>query len=120
MYDPLPQQASPRPPGKKPGKKKHYIRRVVIAWTSTKPLDRCGCPAVTDGLDGFCPAPDNDGATPLSEREREVLRHLSGMLSTAEVASEAHITVNKDAPHSHLPQAGDHPPPRGGPLSPPA
>jgi LuxR family transcriptional regulator, maltose regulon positive regulatory protein len=31
---------------------------------------------------------------PLSEREREVLRHVSGLLSTAEAASEMHISVN--------------------------
>jgi LuxR family maltose regulon positive regulatory protein len=36
---------------------------------------------------------------PLTEREREVLRHLSGMLNTAEVASEMYITVK-----SHLKQ----------------
>ncbi len=33
-------------------------------------------------------------AGPLTEREREVLRHLSGLLSTAEAASEMHISVN--------------------------
>jgi LuxR family transcriptional regulator, maltose regulon positive regulatory protein len=33
-------------------------------------------------------------AEPLTEREREVLRHLAGMLSTAEAASEMHISVN--------------------------
>jgi len=38
-------------------------------------------------------------ARPLSEREREVLRHLSGMLSTAEVASEMHISVNTVKTH---------------------
>ncbi len=31
---------------------------------------------------------------PLTEREREVLRHTSGMLSTAEIASEMHISIN--------------------------
>jgi len=31
---------------------------------------------------------------PLSAREREVLRHVSGLLSTAEAASEMHISVN--------------------------
>ena len=30
----------------------------------------------------------------LTERELEVLRHVSGLLSTAEAASEMHITVN--------------------------
>jgi len=36
---------------------------------------------------------------PLSEREREVLRHVSGMLSTAEVASELHISVHTVKTH---------------------
>ena len=33
-------------------------------------------------------------AGPLSKREQEVLRHVSRLLSTAEIASEMHITVN--------------------------
>jgi LuxR family transcriptional regulator, maltose regulon positive regulatory protein len=33
-------------------------------------------------------------AEPLTEHEREVLRHVSGLLSTAEIASETHIFVN--------------------------
>ncbi len=37
---------------------------------------------------------------PLSEREREVLRHVAGMLSTAEVASEMHISI--DTVKSHV------------------
>jgi LuxR family transcriptional regulator, maltose regulon positive regulatory protein len=36
---------------------------------------------------------------PLTEREREVLVHLSGMLSTAEVASEMYISVNTVKTH---------------------
>jgi LuxR family maltose regulon positive regulatory protein len=36
---------------------------------------------------------------PLSEREREVLRHWSGMLSTAEVASEMYISANTVKTH---------------------
>ena len=36
---------------------------------------------------------------PLSEREREVLRHVSGMLSTAEVASEMYISANTIKTH---------------------
>jgi LuxR family transcriptional regulator, maltose regulon positive regulatory protein len=36
---------------------------------------------------------------PLSEREREVLRHVSGMLSTAEVASEMYISANTVKTH---------------------
>jgi len=35
----------------------------------------------------------------LSEREREVLRHVSGMLSTAEVAAEMYISVNTVKTH---------------------
>jgi LuxR family maltose regulon positive regulatory protein len=36
---------------------------------------------------------------PLTEREREVLRHVSGMLNTAEVASEMYISVNTVKSH---------------------
>jgi LuxR family transcriptional regulator, maltose regulon positive regulatory protein len=36
---------------------------------------------------------------PLTERERDVLRHVSGMLSTAEVASEMYISVNTVKTH---------------------
>ena len=36
---------------------------------------------------------------PLSEREREVLRHVSGLLSTAEVATKMHISVNTVKTH---------------------
>ena len=43
------------------------------------------------GVPDLAPIP---GAEPLTEREREVLRHVSGLLSTAEVASEMHISVN--------------------------
>jgi LuxR family transcriptional regulator, maltose regulon positive regulatory protein len=38
-------------------------------------------------------------AEPLTEREREVLRHLSGLLSSAETASEMHISVNTVKTH---------------------
>ena len=37
---------------------------------------------------------------PLSEREREVLRHVADMLSTAEVAREMHISI--DTVKSHV------------------
>jgi LuxR family maltose regulon positive regulatory protein len=47
--------------------------------------------------------PANDGAPliveRLSEREREVLQHLSGMLSTAEIATEMYISVNTVKTH---------------------
>jgi len=36
---------------------------------------------------------------PLSDREREVLRHVSGLLSTAEIASEMYISVNTVKTH---------------------
>jgi LuxR family maltose regulon positive regulatory protein len=36
---------------------------------------------------------------PLSEREREVLRHISGMLSTTEVATELHISIHTVKTH---------------------
>ena len=36
---------------------------------------------------------------PLSEREREVLERLSGMLSTAEIATEMYISVNTVKTH---------------------
>jgi LuxR family transcriptional regulator, maltose regulon positive regulatory protein len=36
---------------------------------------------------------------PLTGREREVLRHVSSMLSTAEVASEMYISVNTVKTH---------------------
>ena len=35
----------------------------------------------------------------LSEREREVLRHVSGMLTTAEIASELYISINTVKSH---------------------
>jgi ATP/maltotriose-dependent transcriptional regulator MalT len=47
-------------------------------------------------------APDQTpilAAEPLTEREQEVLRHLSGLLSPAEVASEMHISVNTVKTH---------------------
>jgi LuxR family maltose regulon positive regulatory protein len=36
---------------------------------------------------------------PLSEREREVLQHVSAMESTAEIASEMYISVNTVKTH---------------------
>jgi LuxR family maltose regulon positive regulatory protein len=38
-------------------------------------------------------------AEPLTEREREVLRHVSGLLNTAEVASEMYISANTVKTH---------------------
>jgi LuxR family transcriptional regulator, maltose regulon positive regulatory protein len=53
---------------------------------------------------GRAQAPPPDAAAPLiverlSEREREVLRHLAGMLSTAEIATEMYISVNTVKTH---------------------
>lgn len=54
---------------------------------------------------GWLPArPSEGGSAPLiveqlSEREREVLQHLSGMLSTAEIAAEMYISVNTVKTH---------------------
>jgi ATP/maltotriose-dependent transcriptional regulator MalT len=52
-------------------------------------------PATAIGLDQVPALP----AEPLSDREREVLRHISGMLSTAEVASAMYISVNTVKTH---------------------
>jgi LuxR family maltose regulon positive regulatory protein len=52
------------------------------------------------------PAPSNDPdqpaiivVEPLTDREREVLRHVSGMLNTAEIASEMYISINTVKTH---------------------
>jgi LuxR family maltose regulon positive regulatory protein len=48
------------------------------------------------------PAPDRPAIVavePLTEREREVLRHVSDMLNTAEVASEMYISINTVKSH---------------------
>ena len=48
------------------------------------------------------PAPDHPAIVavePLTEREREVLRHVSDMLNTAEVASEMYISINTVKSH---------------------
>jgi LuxR family transcriptional regulator, maltose regulon positive regulatory protein len=36
---------------------------------------------------------------PLTEREREVLRHVAGLLNTAEIASEMYISINTVKAH---------------------
>jgi LuxR family maltose regulon positive regulatory protein len=56
------------------------------------------------GADWTPARPAKGDATPLivehlSDREREVLRHLSGMLSTAEIAAEMYISVNTVKTH---------------------
>ena len=48
------------------------------------------------------PVPDQPAIVvvePLTEREREVLRHVSDMLNTAEVASEMYISINTVKTH---------------------
>ena len=60
-------------------------------------------PALGTGLLA-APAPARDQEPvliiePLTEREREVLVHVSGMLNTAEVASEMYISVNTVKTH---------------------
>jgi LuxR family transcriptional regulator, maltose regulon positive regulatory protein len=45
------------------------------------------------------PAPALVVVEPLTERERDVLRHLSAMLNTAEVAGEMYISVNTVKTH---------------------
>jgi LuxR family transcriptional regulator, maltose regulon positive regulatory protein len=47
-------------------------------------------------LPGMTTAP---AVEPLTEREREVLRHVSGMLTTAEIASELYISTNTVKSH---------------------
>ena len=52
-------------------------------------------PAGPDGLDETAiPAGE-----PLTERELQVLRHVSGMLTTAEIASELYISTNTVKSH---------------------
>jgi hypothetical protein len=59
---------------------------------------------------------------PLAKRELEVLRHVSGLLSNAEVAIEMSIAIHavKTASQEHLLQTGGRSPRRGGPPGPPA
>jgi LuxR family transcriptional regulator, maltose regulon positive regulatory protein len=45
------------------------------------------------------PAAEPAIVEPLSEREREVLRHVAGLLSTAEIATEMYISVNTVKTH---------------------
>jgi LuxR family transcriptional regulator, maltose regulon positive regulatory protein len=60
------------------------------------PAMRDGQPAAPPGTPERAAAPTVE---PLTEREREVLRHVSGMLNTAEVASEMYISVNTVKSH---------------------
>jgi LuxR family maltose regulon positive regulatory protein len=64
---------------------------------------RLFAPAVRDGQPAAPPGPPERATVaavePLTEREREVLRHVSTMLNTAEVASEMYISVNTVKSH---------------------
>ena len=58
------------------------------------------CPAISSRLRRASQIrPPFSSAEPLTEREREVLRHASGLLSTAEIASEMYISVNTTKTH---------------------
>jgi len=62
-------------------------------------------PSVVSQAAGPVPAGQPDGQSappviePLSDREREVLQHLAGMLSTVEIATEMYISVNTVKTH---------------------
>jgi LuxR family transcriptional regulator, maltose regulon positive regulatory protein len=60
------------------------------------PVLPCEPPPARPGVPDHAPALVVE---PLSEREQEVLRHVSGLLSTAEVASEMYISVNTVKTH---------------------
>ena len=51
------------------------------------------------GATGSSPEARVPVVEPLSEREREVLRHVSGMLTTTEIASEMYVSVNTVKAH---------------------
>ena len=68
----------------------HAYRRLLepdlvsTAWVPARPPASDGPPLIVERL---------------SEREREVLQHLSGRLSTAEIATEMYISVNTVKTH---------------------
>ena len=68
----------------------HAYRRLLepdlvsTDWAAVRPPASDGAPLIVERL---------------SEREREVLQHLSGMLSTAEIATEMYISVNTVKTH---------------------
>jgi LuxR family maltose regulon positive regulatory protein len=68
----------------------HAYRRLLepdlvsTDWAPVRPPASDGAPLIVERL---------------SEREREVLQHLSGMLSTAEIATEMYISVNTVKTH---------------------
>jgi LuxR family transcriptional regulator, maltose regulon positive regulatory protein len=60
-------------------------------------VPRCHVPVYHQSWDAPAPAPLI--VEPLTEREQEVLRHVSHMLSTAEVASAMYISTNTVKTH---------------------
>ena len=38
----------------------------------TRQFNGCGCPAITEGLDGFCPALDNSGSGSMDTAQAEL------------------------------------------------
>jgi LuxR family maltose regulon positive regulatory protein len=72
---------------------------LARAYRHLLPSALCGDqpPASPDtATPGVATAP---AVEPLTEREREVLRHVSGMLTTAEIASELYISTNTVKSH---------------------
>ena len=65
---------------------RHLLEPDLVStdWVPARPPASDGAPLIVERL---------------SEREREVLQHLSGMLSTAEIATEMYISVNTVKTH---------------------
>ena len=61
----------------------------------TRPVPNASLPASADAA-GETRIP---AVEPLTEREQQVLRHVSGMLTTAEIASELYISTNTVKSH---------------------
>jgi LuxR family maltose regulon positive regulatory protein len=81
-----------------------WIRPVLRRDPELAHAYRCLLEPDLVGADRTPARPAKGDATPLivehlSDREREVLGHLSGMLSTAEIASEMYISVNTVKTH---------------------
>ncbi len=72
--------------------------RLVLAQHNGPPA-REGRDKHPASLNGPAPARMPVVVEPLTQREQEVLRHVSGMLSTAEVASEMYISTNTVKAH---------------------
>jgi LuxR family transcriptional regulator, maltose regulon positive regulatory protein len=72
---------------------------LAHAYRHLLPPALCGnqLPAPPDAASPSTTTPP--AVEPLTEREREVLRHVSGMLTTAEIASELYISTNTVKSH---------------------